>query len=183
MSDGPIGELPNTDSMVSEQPLKLIEYPPNAFFAFAMSPPPVSGGPPASRVPRVLLPQVRGTGNKKPHPWGPAAERKIPPTGTGGTRRQRPKAGMTSRANQRSCSLNSFGGMPSAQWIMKCSSPGYFASMDLMPSMTCDGGPTNHAFCAIPSLSVGTRAGAPGIPQLRPCSSAYRTNPNGANHL
>ena len=56
-------------------------------------------------------------------------------------------AGITSLANQRSCSLNSLGGMPSAQWIMKCSSPGYFAAMDLMPSMTCLGGPQNHAFC------------------------------------
>ena len=35
-------------------------------------------------------------------------------------------AGITSLANQRSCSLNSFGPMPSAQWIMKCSRPGIF---------------------------------------------------------
>ena len=28
------------------------------------------------------------------------------------------KAGITSRANHRSCSLNSAGGSPSAQWIM-----------------------------------------------------------------
>ena len=46
-------------------------------------------------------------------------------------------AGITSLANQRSCSWNSFGPSPSAQWIMKCSRPGYFASIDLMPSMTC----------------------------------------------
>ena len=86
---------------------------------------------------------------------------------------QRPaKAGITSRANQRSCSLNSFGDSPSAQWIMKSSSPGYLASIDLMPSMTCAGGPQNHAFWAMPSASEGVRAGAPGEPHVRPCSSA-----------
>ena len=67
---------------------------------------------------------------------------------------------MTSLANQRSCSLNSSGGRPSAQWIMKSSSPGYFASIDLMPSMTCLGGPQNHAFCWMPSRRLGVRAGA-----------------------
>src|SRR5439155_14232679 len=46
------------------------------------------------------------------------------------------KAGMTSRANQRNCSMNSAGGSPSAQWTMKSSRPGYLASIDLMPSMT-----------------------------------------------
>ena len=81
-------------------------------------------------------------------------------------------AGITSLANQRSCSLNSFGPMPSAQWIMKCSRPGYFASIDLMPSITCLGGPQNQAFCLTPSASFGTSAGAPGVPQVRPCSSA-----------
>jgi hypothetical protein len=45
-------------------------------------------------------------------------------------------AGMTSLANHLSCSLNSSGGNPSAQWIMKSSRPGYFASIDLIPSMT-----------------------------------------------
>ena len=55
---------------------------------------------------------------------------------------------------------------------MKCSRPGYFASIDLMPSMTCFGGPQNQAFCFTPSASVGTVAGAPGVPQVRPCSSA-----------
>src|SRR5215213_11089945 len=92
-------------------------------------------------------------------------------------------AGITSLANQRSCSLNSLGPSPSAQWIMKLSSPGYFASIDLMPSITSFGGPQNQASCATPSLSVGVFAGAPGDPQVRPCSSAYLTNPNGANHL
>src|SRR5438876_5359937 len=92
-------------------------------------------------------------------------------------------AGMTSLANQLSCSLNSFGPRPSAQWIMKLSRPGYFASIDLMPSITSFGGPQNQAFCATPSFKVGTCAGAPGEPHVRPCSSAYLTNPNGANHL
>src|SRR6185295_33727 len=37
MSDGPMGEPPNTSSTLSLQPLKLIEYPPNAaFLAFAI---------------------------------------------------------------------------------------------------------------------------------------------------
>ena len=44
-------------------------------------------------------------------------------------------AGMTSLANHLSCSLNSSGGNPSAQWIMKSSRPGYFSSIDLIPSM------------------------------------------------
>src|SRR5713226_579869 len=81
-------------------------------------------------------------------------------------------AGITSLANQRSCSLNSLGGIPSAQWIMKFSSPGYLSAIDLMPSITCAGGPQNQAFCATPSRSEGVRAGAPGEPQVRPCSSA-----------
>ena len=42
---------------------------------------------------------------------------------------------------------------------MKSSSPGYFASIDLMPSMTSFGGPQNHAFCLTPSASLGTLAG------------------------
>src|SRR5207249_11581997 len=92
-------------------------------------------------------------------------------------------AGITSSANQRSCSLNSLADRPSAQWTMKSSSAGYFAAIDLIPSITCDGGPQNHAFCWMPSASDGTRAGAPGVPHVRPCSSAQRTNPNGANHL
>src|SRR5262245_45943540 len=41
MSDGPMGDPPNTDSTLSLHPLKLIEYPPNAFLPFAMLPPPV----------------------------------------------------------------------------------------------------------------------------------------------
>src|SRR5712691_10205889 len=71
-------------------------------------------------------------------------------------------AGITSLANQRSCSLNSLGGIPSAQWIMKFSRPGYLSAIDLMPSITCAGGPQNQAFCATPSRSEGVRAGAPG---------------------
>src|SRR5262249_22753933 len=62
-------------------------------------------------------------------------------------------AGITSLANQMSCSLNSLGGRPSAQWTMKFSSPGYLSATDLMPSMTCAGGPQNHAFCATPPPS------------------------------
>src|SRR6516165_1609404 len=81
-------------------------------------------------------------------------------------------AGITSLANQRSCSLNSWGGNPSAQWIIKFSRPGYFASTDLMPAITSAGGPQNQAFCATPSFSNGVRAAAPGEPQTRPCSSA-----------
>ena len=50
-------------------------------------------------------------------------------------RQPRLNAGMTSLANHLSCSLNSSGGNPSAQWIMKSSRPGYFASIDLIPSM------------------------------------------------
>src|ERR1700730_2722488 len=34
------------------------------------------------------------------------------------------KAGITSRANHRSCSLNSAGGMPPAEGLTPCSSPG-----------------------------------------------------------
>src|SRR5687767_15170782 len=169
MSDGPIGEPPNTDSIESLQPLKLIEYPPNAFLPFAMFPPDVSGSLPAlSNAQGITTTGTRG-GEQKTPPVGRIRRRENTPSGY---EDQRPKAGITSRANQRSCSLNSFGGMPSAQWIMNCSRPGYFASMDLMPSITCDGGPTNHAFCWIPSLRFGTRAGAPGVPQVRPCSSA-----------
>src|SRR5438034_4570492 len=41
-----------------------------------------------------------------------------------GPYRRPANAGMTSRANQASCSLNSLGGMPSAQWIIMCSRPG-----------------------------------------------------------
>src|SRR5262245_39798408 len=92
-------------------------------------------------------------------------------------------AGITSFANQRSWSENSRTCRPSAQWTMKSSRPGYLASIDLMPSITWDGGPQNHAFCWMPSASDGTRAGAPGVPHVLPCSSAYRTKPNGANHL
>jgi hypothetical protein len=55
-------------------------------------------------------------------------------------------AGITSRANQRNCSSNSAGDSPSAQWTMKSSSPGYLASTDLIPSITCPGVPQNHAF-------------------------------------
>ena len=81
-------------------------------------------------------------------------------------------AGITSLANQMSCSLNSLGGRPSAQWTMKFSSPGYLSATDLMPSMTRAGGPQNQAYCATPTRSEGTPAGAPGVPQVRPCSSA-----------
>src|SRR5262245_50614051 len=73
-------------------------------------------------------------------------------------RRWGPKAGITSRANQRSCSLKSAGGMPSAQWIIIWSSPGYRASNSRMPSMTREGGPHSHAFWSTPSRRVGTRA-------------------------
>src|SRR5579883_712469 len=83
-----------------------------------------------------------------------------------------PNAGMTSRANQRSCSLNSAGDNPSAQWIMKSSSPGYLASIDLIPSMTSPGGPQNQAFCFTPSRIDGIVDGAPGVPHVRPWSSA-----------
>ena len=55
---------------------------------------------------------------------------------------------------------------------MKSSRPGYFASIDLMPSITWPGVPQNHAFCGTPSRSDGIFAGAPGVPQVRPCSSA-----------
>ena len=48
----------------------------------------------------------------KTTPWG------YTPWGSPSPQRRPVKAGITSRANQRSCSLNSAGGMPSAQWIM-----------------------------------------------------------------
>src|SRR2546430_12029355 len=83
-----------------------------------------------------------------------------------------PKAGITSFANQRSWSVNSAGGSPSAQWTMESSSPGYLASTDLMPSMTSAGGPQNQAFCFTPSRIEGIDVGAPGVPQVRPLSSA-----------
>jgi len=51
---------------------------------------------------------------------------------------------------------------------MKSSSPGYLASIDLMPSMTSAGGPQNQAFCFTPSRIEGIDAGAPGVPQVRP---------------
>ena len=65
---------------------------------------------------------------------------------------------MTSFANQRSWSVNSAGGSPSAQWTMKSSSPGYLASIDLMPSMTSAGGPQNQAFCLTPSRIEGIKS-------------------------
>src|SRR5580765_411731 len=131
-----------------------------------------SGGRPrpAPRAEGINTIGTRGKKQKTPPLGGCPPRADIPPTGTGA---QRPvNAGITSRANQRSCSLNSLGESPSAQWTMKSSSPGYFASIDLMPSITCCGGPQNHAFCWMPSASVGMRAGAPGVPHVRPCSSA-----------
>ena len=82
------------------------------------------------------------------------------------------KAGMTSRAKRRSWSVNSAADSPSAQWTRKSSSPGYLASIDRMPSMTSPGVPQNQAFCFTPSRIDGILAGAPGVPQVRPCSSA-----------
>src|SRR5882724_9391133 len=80
-----------------------------------------------------------GDQTKNPTGRGPLPRAEIPPTRMVVPRREaaQPRnAGITSRANQGSCSLNAFGGRPSAQWIMKSSSPGYFASIDLIPSMT-----------------------------------------------
>ena len=55
MSDGPMGELPNTDSSESFAPLKLIEYPPNAFLPFAILYPPkrFDANPTALRAERL----------------------------------------------------------------------------------------------------------------------------------
>src|SRR5204863_5687968 len=83
-----------------------------------------------------------------------------------GLRQARLKAGITSLANQRNCSMNSAGDRPSAQWTMKSSRPGYLASIDLIPSMTSEGLPQNQAFCFTPSRNVGMVAGAPGVPQV-----------------
>src|SRR2546426_1851177 len=173
-----MGAPPKTFSIESLQSLKLIAYPPNAFRPFAMSS--------SSFVGRVTVPWpggitttgTRGEKVKIPSLGGLQTSGKYPGGVSGGSRGWCPdarlqrawNAGITSRANQRSCSLNSLGGRPSAQWIMKSSSPGYFASTDLIPSMTCGGGPQNQAFCWMPSVSVGTRAGAPGVPHVRPCS-------------
>src|ERR1700730_13935902 len=61
----------------------------------------------------------RGSPRGRDYPVG-VYPRGGPPPGP-----QRPtKAGITSRANHRSCSLNSAGGMPSDQWIMHWSRPG-----------------------------------------------------------
>src|SRR5947208_1176845 len=68
-------------------------------------------------------------------------------------------AGMMSRAKRLSWSLNSAAGRPSAQWIRKSSSPGYLASIDLMPSTTSAGVPQNQAFCFTPSRIDGILAG------------------------
>ena len=38
--------------------------------------------------------------------------------------------------------------------------------------VTWPGGPQNHAFCLTPSSIEGMPVGAPGVPQVRPCSSA-----------
>ena len=38
--------------------------------------------------------------------------------------------------------------------------------------MQSAGEPTIQAFCSTPSRIIGARAGAPGVPQGRPCSSA-----------
>src|SRR6266568_7427043 len=73
--------------------------------------------------PRVLSPGYEGAQGKNTTPRGPPTRGGlpgggIPPGGVDGRYRRPAKAGMTSRANQDSCSLNSFGGMPSAQWII-----------------------------------------------------------------
>ena len=52
--------------------------------------------------------------------------------------------------------------MPSGQWSMIWSSPGYFASYSRISAMQSAGEPTIQAFCATPSRIVGARAGAPG---------------------
>src|SRR4029453_15283582 len=120
---------------------------------------------------------AEGRKRKNPIPWGLSDEA----NDTGEGYQPFTSAGITSRANQRGCSLNSLGDRPPAQLIMKSSSPGYFAATDLMPSITCDGGPQNHAFCWMPSESDGVRAGAPGVPHVRPCSSAWARKPRGGN--
>jgi hypothetical protein len=68
ITEGPIGVLPNSFSSVSSHPLKLIEYPPNAFF-FAILILLLVDGDERRPVltPGVLLPQVRGGKKKKPH--------------------------------------------------------------------------------------------------------------------
>src|SRR5262245_15345720 len=70
MSEGPIGLPPNSASSESLQPLKLIEYPPKAFFfAIGISSSCVSLATELLRL-GVLLPRVRGGTKKKSHRWG-----------------------------------------------------------------------------------------------------------------
>jgi hypothetical protein len=74
-----------------------------------------------------IIARPRGSAREKYNPWGVSHEGKT--TGRGyGPGEAYPRfanAGITSRANQASCSLNSFGPMPSAQWIIIWSRPGY----------------------------------------------------------
>jgi hypothetical protein len=77
-----------------------------------------------------IIARLRGSAREKYNPWGVSHEGKLRGGGMsppGGYPRV-VNAGITSRANQASCSLNSFGPMPSAQWIIIWSRPGYFSS-------------------------------------------------------
>src|SRR6266542_2282634 len=89
ISDGPVGLSPMTASSVSLQPLKLIAYPPNAAFFFAIPSPPsvalVVGGP-ARRLPiwpRVLCTHSEGGKREKYYPWGLPTRGKLPGGGMG----------------------------------------------------------------------------------------------------
>src|SRR5437762_11891211 len=87
MSDGPIGVPPNTSSIDSLAPLKLMEYPPNAFFAaFAMCHPPkwwLVAARPVSRGYQYHRHEGEETKNPTARGCPPTAD--IPPTGTGGS--------------------------------------------------------------------------------------------------
>src|SRR3970282_870406 len=83
MSDAPIAAPPKTDSSVSLHPLKQIEYPPNAFFAFAMCFPPPCGGTPSALARGDYYHMYEGRKSGNTIPWGFAAVRKIHHWGIG----------------------------------------------------------------------------------------------------
>src|SRR4029453_15751072 len=88
--------------------------------------------------PRVLSRDHEGAQGKNTIPGGAPTGGKLPGGGIppGGFRYRRAvSAGITSRANQASCSLNSFGPIPSPQGITISPSPDHFAPNTLTPPM------------------------------------------------
>src|SRR5262245_59317315 len=78
-------------------------------------------------------------------------------------------AAITSSARRCNCSTYSACGIPSGQWNQMCSRPGYLASISFRLSITKSAFPHSQTFCSTPSSNRGRRAGAPGVPQGRPC--------------